>query len=623
MSVVDRSSRLLKPLVGARDTRSPEPVPDTKRLLATPQDIVEADATRARAIYEGTFTFGRTTRVLQPDSFFDGTPATGAADRHWAASLHGFQWLRDIAANTAPTARLNGAALVMDWIDACGIPTSGRSKSIAWNPDVAATRLMAWLRHGEGLFDLPAPHPEQDSANIRPNDTRPQSWFRSLVRHTRFLNTVVTDAPAGEIRLRVRIALAMAAICIDGRDRSVERAIKALEQELVRQVAPDGGHMSRNPAAQVRLLCDLLPLLRLYRDTGKPAPDILASKAARMVEALRFFRHSHGRLAQFNGTGTIDDDLVGRLLRFDGVEGRPVASLGQTGFDRLASGRTVVLVDTGSASVPDAAPDAMAGALSFEMSSGGHRFIMNCGWPDVAYADYRDLSRATAAHSTLTIADTSSARLAGAASAQKGAFSFLAGRGMGKAPLSVTRKRTDDAERKSLSASHDGYAAQFGFHHERDLDLLEGGNTLQGRDRLHPTEQATPTTATIRFHVPPDISVSHLASGHSILLATGAGKGATQAWTFTCIDVAVMLEESIRFDGRNTGDPPRKAMQIVLSFDVSPDRTTEIRWTLQRNVQTGRQQGGETKPLDAVGDLLTMLEDVPPQSTSDAENGSR
>ncbi len=619
MSVVDRSSRTWKPFSKGHDALASEANSDAKRLLATPHDLIESDAARARAIYEGTFTFGKTTRVLQPDALFDATPTGDAAERYWAASLHGFQWLRDITANTAPTARINGAALIMDWIDTCGLSISGASKTIAWDADVAATRLMAWLRHGEALLGQAG---GKQADKNKPSDTRPQTWFRSLFRHVRFLNTAATEAPAGEVRLRVRIALAMAAICMDGRDKNVERAVKSLEQELARQVGPDGGHISRNPAAQVRILCDLLPLLRLYRDTGKPAPDILASKAARMVEALRFFRHSHGLLAQFNGTGAIDDDLVGRLLRFDGVEGRPVANLGQTGFDRLASGRTVVLVDTGPVSDYEAAPDAMAGALSFEMSSGGHRFIMNCGWPDVTYAAYRDLARATAAHSTLTVADTSSARLANARSTRKSAFSFITGQGAQTTPMTVVRKRTDDAAQKTLIARHDGYAAQFGLHHERELNLLEGGDTLQGIDRLQPTEQAEATSAAIRFHVPPDISVSHLASGHSILLATSAGKGATQAWTFTCIDAPIMLEESIRFDGKAAGDPPRKAMQIVLAFDVSPESRTEVRWNLQRNVQTGRQQSGDVKVEGAVGDLLTMLETAPPQNTPGSDKGT-
>ena len=628
MSVIDRSLRLWKPLLAKHDTRAGEPVANPGRLLATPGDIIEADASQARTIYEGTFTFEGITHALPPGTLFESAPMESSVDRQWTAALHGFEWLRDVRASTAPTARINGAALIMDWVDTFGMPSStGAGRDIAWGTDVAAIRLMAWLRHGESLLDPSNTGPQRHEGQGRPADTRPQRWSRNLVRHVRFLNNAAGEVPVGEVRLRVRIALTMAALCLDGRDRNVERAARALDQELAQQVAADGGHMSRSPAAQVRILCDLLPLLRLYGDNGKPAPDMLIARTARMVEALRFFRHANGRLAQFNGTGVVDDDLVGRLLRFDGVEGRPVASLSQTGFDRLASGRTVVLVDTGSANATKTPskvmPDTMAGALSFEMSSGGHRFIMNCGWPGMAHAAYRNVARATAAHSTLTVADTSSLRFAGPTAKLKSAFTLGSARNSAPSPLSVPRRRADDDTRKVLLARHDGYATAFGLHHERHMELLEGGNTLQGADRLLPIEQ-TPstttktTTATLRFHIPPDISVSHLASGHSVLLATTAGRGATEAWTFTCIDAPVRLEESIRFHGNKAGDPPRKAMQIALYVDVPADRETEIRWSLQRNVQSGRQQSGSGKEDGQVGDLLTVLEDVPPQDATDA-----
>ncbi len=643
MSVADRTPRSWNPFARARNPRPSDTASVPHKLLATPQDIVEADGSRARAIYEGAFTFGRITHVLPPEGRFETDAARGGdgsvRSKDWAAHLHGFQWLRDLNASSAPTARLNGAALVIDWIDACGMPSSmapaavaAAGKALAWNADVAATRLMAWLRHGEALFvpvQTGAAAVDATGENAV-GDVRPQRWFRSLVRHVRYLNGASLEASTGETRLRVRIALAMAAICIDGRARNVERAVKGLEQELARQIAPDGGHMSRNPSAQARILCDLLPLLRLFTDKGEPAPDILASRTARMVEALRFFRHSHGRLAQFNGTGTVDDDLVGRLLRVYGVEGRPVASLVQTGFDRLSSGRTVVLVDTGTVARSVATPDAMAGALSFEMSSGGRRFIMNCGWPDVAYAAYREVARATAAHSTLTVDDTSSIRHG--ENAPKGLFD----RPSRKNPasdhtLTVIRQRSDDATHKVLTARHDGYAARFGLCHERHVEMPEGGNILQGIDRLIPTGDGPAAGeglgAAIRFHIPPDISVSHLASGHSVLLAIGAGKGGNDAWTFTCIDAPVRLEESIRFDGVEAGDSPRKAMQIVLAFDVpsgaSSGETREIRWTLQRNVQPSRKQmAANAQRSGQVGDLLAVLDEASSTDPSLDDPGS-
>ena len=49
--------------------------------------------------------------------------------------------------------------------------------------------------------------------------------------------------------------------------------------------------------------------------------------------------------------------------------------------------------------------------MSFELSVGRDRLIVNCGASPAAEPVWRDALRATAAHSTLTLADTNSSEL--------------------------------------------------------------------------------------------------------------------------------------------------------------------------------------------------------------------
>ena len=52
------------------------------------------------------------------------------------------------------------------------------------------------------------------------------------------------------------------------------------------------------------------------------------------------------------------------------------------------------------------------GTLAFEFSVGAQRVIVNCGAPDAGPTAAREAARATAAHSTLVLADRSSSRFA-------------------------------------------------------------------------------------------------------------------------------------------------------------------------------------------------------------------
>ena len=116
--------------------------------------------------------------------------------------------------------------------------------------------------------------------------------------------------------------------------------------------------------------------------------------------------------------------LVDLVLTQGQARGRAPLLLEESGFHRLQAGRTLVIADAG-APPPLRAQDsasglprgadrfAHAGTLSFEMSVGRDRLIVNCGAAPAAEADWRDALRATAAHSTLVLADTNSARAEG------------------------------------------------------------------------------------------------------------------------------------------------------------------------------------------------------------------
>ena len=54
--------------------------------------------------------------------------------------------------------------------------------------------------------------------------------------------------------------------------------------------------------------------------------------------------------------------------------------------------------------------EAHAGCLSFELSHGLQRIVVNCGLPAANRETWRQVARATAAHSTVVFNDTSSCR---------------------------------------------------------------------------------------------------------------------------------------------------------------------------------------------------------------------
>ena len=96
-----------------------------------------------------------------------------------------------------------------------------------------------------------------------------------------------------------------------------------------------------------------------------------------MVPILRTFRHSDGGLAFFNGSSDSSSKNVSAILKKSGVKSRAISSAPHSGFQRLYSGKTNVLIDTGSPPLEAANKWGHSGTLGFEMSSGKNRIIVN------------------------------------------------------------------------------------------------------------------------------------------------------------------------------------------------------------------------------------------------------
>jgi uncharacterized heparinase superfamily protein len=275
--------------------------------------------------------------------------------------------------------------------------------------------------------------------------------------------------------------------------------------------------------------------------------------------------------------GATIHDRIAAILRHDDTVGAPLLHAPHSGYERLSMGGTTVIADTGLPPDPEVSGRAHAGCLSFEMSSGRHNFIVNAGVDTFGAPDFRPLARATAAHSTATLNDTSSARFNNSTG-----VNALIGAPLVAGPKHVPCERQDTKDAQGFVAVHDGYISRFGLYHERSMSLSRGGDEITGTDRFSLAGGKTARNngrdfITIRFHVHPDMSLFTDEEDRLVLTATG-----TDAWVFAASGVEPIVEDSIFFAGLGG---PRKTRQIVLAFRAS--EVQEVRWQLTRTRLAG------------------------------------
>lgn len=512
------------------------------------RDLWPGDAARGARLLRGEFEVCGTVRPLRPAEA-DGVQDWGAngGSATWRAAAHGFAWLRDLRALGTDAARLRGRALTADWL------ALGTGDALAEAPEVAGARISAWLGHWDFLAA-----------------TAEDAFRRQLMqRMAQDARDVVAGLPAEAAHRGALVALkgGMAAAVALEEETWLARCVRFLPQELERQFNPDGGHVERSPAQLLAALQDLVEIRNLLHGAAVEAPQMLAAVLDRAAPALRLLRHADGGLALFNGTREEQAAIIDLVLTQAQSRGRAPAALPETGFQRLAASRTLVIVDCGAppgarrdggaGSLPRGADRfAHAGTLSFEMSVGRDRLIVNCGAAPAADGEWRDALRSTAAHSTMVLADTNS--------------SELKPEGLGRRVEAVEADRQESNGAQWLEAAHDGWLRQFGMRHRRRLYLSESGDDLRGEDMLEAAREAEVPGFTVRFHLHPTVVASLQTDEAGVLLRLPSGAG----WRLRAKGARVAIEESIYLAAE-----PRRSQQVALHAEPG---ASSVQWAISR-----------------------------------------
>ncbi len=541
----------------------------TDRLIIAPHDLRTADATRAAEIYAGRFVFAGKIVTCHGRSIFDLEPPS----EDWEIALLGFGWLRHLRAADTALTRANARALVDDWIS-----NPSHRRPAARRADVLSRRVISLLSQAPLVLS------DTDSKFYR-------RYLRGLAREIRYLRYTMLDIPDGVPRLQVLIALCYASLCLANQARHIRSATRKLSDELLRQILPDGGHISRNPGALIELLIDLLPLRQTFAARNIAPPPALLNAIDRMMPMLRFFRHGDGTIALFNGMSGTPSDLLATLLAYDDTRGTPMASMPHSGFQRLDAGAMTVIMDTGPPPPSSVSNEAHAGCLSFELSSGVSRIVINCGMPSTGRDNWRAFARSTVAHSTLTCHDLSSCQFVELSAMKR----FLHGAPVVSGPVDVENFREAVANGELLTTSHDGYVPRFGVIHRRVLMMALDGSRLDGEDTVSPApggrNRTNQTDYAVRFHLHPSVKASRLSDARGVMLVLPN----RDVWTFEALDDKVELDDSVFLAGN---DGPRRTAQIVIRQDSR--QASSIRWSFVRSATspaaTSARRNGRREP---------------------------
>jgi uncharacterized heparinase superfamily protein len=415
----------------------------------------------------------------------------GAHEKLWLYNLHYFD---DLNAEGADERRDWHRALLSRWVEE-NPPGFGNG----WEPYPVSLRTVNWIKW---------------ALSGNPLDT---SWLNSLAVQIRWLSRRIEWHLLGNHLFANAKALVFAGCFYDGpeADEWLRRGLEILDREIPEQILPDGGHFERSPMYHAIILADVLDLIQL----SQRFPAVLEAErvsgwlevAARMLRWLSMMTHPDGDIAFFNDAAFgIAPRLAvlatyGRELgvEFPGADSSPVQQLADSGYVRMQFDDAVVIADVGEIG-PDYLPGhAHADTLSFELSIGKHRVIVNGGTSVYGTSEERLRQRSTQAHSTVEVnGENSSEVWSGFRVARRAR------------PLGL---RIDaDGERIDVDCAHDGYRRLAGrpTHHRK---WCSAPRSLQVSDWV----EGPFVSAAARYHLHPDIAIETVDDHMRLALPDG------------------------------------------------------------------------------------------------------
>ena len=220
-------------------------------------------------------------------------------------------------------------------------------------------------------------------------------------------------------------------------------------------------------------------------------------------------------------------------------------------------------MDVGPVPVSTFSKDYQSGALSFEIISNGKKLISNCGYYDGKNEKLINLSKSTAAQSTLVIDDNSSCK-----------FKKFNGNYLVNDILKILKKNiVFEKNYWKINASHDGYMKKYNSIHERNIEFYPEQMTFIGIDKIIKKKDNHNYKFDIRFHFEPNVKLMKTQDNERILIELE-----DQGWKFTCDNYDINIDNGLYFGNKNL----YTENQNIFITGISNNQIENIKWKIEK-----------------------------------------
>ena len=207
--------------------------------------------------------------------------------------------------------------------------------------------------------------------------------------------------------------------------------------------------------------------------------------------------------------------------------------------------------------------DYQSGALSLEIISNGKKLISNCGYHKENNIKLNELSKSSAAQSTLIIDDNSSCK-----------FTKINNTFLVKNGLKILKKNSIfEKNYWKINASHDGFLKKFNLIYEREIEYFPEKFKLIGNEKIIGKKNLPNLKFDIRFHLNPQAKIMKTQDNKSILIEIG-----DEGWKFSSENYEIEIDNGLFFGKKNS----YIENQNIFITGITYSQINNIKWELSK-----------------------------------------
>jgi uncharacterized heparinase superfamily protein len=461
--------------------------------------------------------------------------------------LHDFSWL---PALNIKTEKELGCLIVDQWIN-----NFSNYNEKYWTLDIITMRLINWISSYDIIF-------KNSDLIFR------SKVINNIVKQSKHLFKNINLINNGIEKIKSLAALILVGNSFEQYEECTQFGLKNLEDEISNFINKDGFVKTKNPEDLFWTLYFLVLVKEWLILSRKQTPAFINIYINSLGICFKFLRFSNGDLPLFNGANQINTERFYEYLESRGYEFENMKNT-FCGYAKIKSKKIEIFIDSNNPPTMLHSKNYQAGPLSFELVSNGIKFICNSGSGKNLDEELCYLSFSTAAHSTVTINDTSSCIFQKNKLIRK-----YFGNSLIEKHKIFKKEFKSDKEFVQCIIGHDGYQERFKILHERQITLFKNKSHIEGIDNLNCKNLKYKNLFfNVRFHIHPDIRITK-TMGNDIFLSSTNGEG----WIFRSPQIPAKIEKNLYFGNPNN---IRESSFILLEGNIENENTNII-WHLEK-----------------------------------------